>query len=237
MPPLIIELRKSDYSVSSGPTGPSKTVFEKGKFNKKVNMKISGLFIVGLAFGINYKILPIINRAVQEKQTVVIEVPQKQESFDKYLIDSAKAYGNDLCVVRAMVAQESEAAKSAIHAMRYEEGQLIRGKAAAVKIGLKGSIDFHEQARQFATSHCPMQVMGYHAAEVGDSWAVLHQPKECAEFGNRYFAKCRERNANPDKIKEYFKGLVCYNGSEAYARAVMNRCGQELLTEHFGNNK
>lgn len=166
----------------------------------------------------------------------VIEVPVElpKRSFEQHLADSAKTYGIPFVLAEAMVSQESESAKLKKDALRYEPGQLQRGRDAAIKLGLKGSVDFDEQARQFASSHCQLQVMGYHAAYEGESWSVLHDPESCAEYGMRYLGKCLEKEKSPDKIRRYFNSLICYNGSEKYAIEVFNRLGRKLIQKNLG---
>ncbi len=163
-----------------------------------------------------------------------LRVIEGKKNFGEYLKESARAYGVPEALAAAMVAQESEAAKSPEHAVRYEPGQLSRGRAAAIKIGLKGSIDFDEQARAFSSSVCPLQVMAYHVAEEGEHWSVLHSPKICAEYGMRIFAKCRERHAKRPPLEREFKALECYNGSSVYSKKVLNRLGERLLAQYLG---
>lgn len=155
-------------------------------------------------------------------ETRVIEVPEKQREFREYLRESANAYGVPETVAFAMAHQESGGRMNAI---RYEPGQVERARKLTKASG--------EQLRMYASSHCSMQVMGWHAPALGLSWSDLYNPRTCAEIGMKIMSQCMHRHEGKNALDQTHQALKCYNGGDEYARAVLNRLGQELLENHL----
>lgn len=150
------------------------------------------------------------------------EVQAQEKSFAEYLKDSAKAYGVPVTVAFAMAHQESGGKMAAI---RYEPGQVERAKKLS---GASG-----ENLRMYASSHCALQVMGWHAPGLGMTWADLYNPRTCAETGMKIMADCMHRHKGRDPLEQTHQALKCFNGGDEYARTILNRLGQKLLKSHL----
>jgi hypothetical protein len=180
---------------------------------KKVLIGLVALLIIGAGFAAPGRVREV---------TKLVEVPAKERSFGDYLTIAARQYGIPETIAFAMVEQESGGQMDAI---RHEPGQMERAKRVTKATG--------EQLRMFASSHCALQVMGWHAPTYQISWADLYRPETCAEIGMHILAKCYERNRQGDALSRTVGALTCYNGSEKYARDVINRLGHDLLRAHL----
>jgi soluble lytic murein transglycosylase-like protein len=180
---------------------------------KKVLIGLVALLIVGAGF-----VAPGRVREV----TKLVEVPAKERSFGDYLTVAARAYGVPESVAFAMAHQESGGKMDAI---RHEPGQMERARKLTKASG--------EQLRMYASSHCALQVMGWHAPGLGLSWADLYKPETCAEVGMKILAQCIQQHRGKDAIGQMHSALKCYNGGDEYARTVLNRLGHDLLRAHL----
>lgn len=156
---------------------------------------------------------------IRERE-VIVETPEKERDFSEHLTEAARAYGVPLLVARAMVNQESGGKMSAI---RYEPGQ--------VEIAKKISKASGDQLRQYASSHCALQVMGYNTKRFNLTWSDLYNPRTCAEVGMAMMRDCMDRQKGGNALKRTFGALKCYNGGEEYARSILNKIGEQLLIE------
>jgi hypothetical protein len=155
-------------------------------------------------------------------EQVVIEVPEAQRNFNEYLRESARAYGIPESIAVAMMQQESGGKKNAI---RFEPGQMERARAISKASG--------DQLRMYSSSHCQMQIMGWHAPKYGLAWSDLYDSKTCAELGMKIMGDCVSRHKGKKPLDKVKGALTCYNGSEEYAKAILNRIGQKLLEVHL----
>lgn len=155
-------------------------------------------------------------------ERIVIEVPEPQRNFKEHLKDAARAYGVPESIAAAMVWQES---RGRMDSIRYEPGQVERAKKLSRASG--------ESLRMYASSHCSLQIMGWHTPALGLTWSDLYDPKTCAEVGMKIMGDCLNRHRDKDPMTRTMKGLTCYNGSEEYAKAILNRLGQKLLESHI----
>jgi soluble lytic murein transglycosylase-like protein len=155
-------------------------------------------------------------------ERVIVEVPAKPREFKHYLREAAKAYGVPETIAAAMVVQESGWRMEAI---RFEPGQIERAKRVSKASG--------EQLRMYASSHCALQVMGWHTPPLGLKWNDLYDPQTCAEVGMKIMSDCLRRSKDKSPLERVFNGLTCYNGSESYARSVLNKIGAGLLNSHL----
>jgi hypothetical protein len=184
--------------------------------SKLITIILAALLTMGLAY---YR--PVEFREIEK----IVEVREKERSFSEYLEESAKAYGVPLTVAHAMVHQESGGKMASI---RHEPGQMERAKKVTRFSG--------ENLRQASSSHCALQIMGYNAHTLGLSWADLYNPQTCAEVGMAIMGKCIERHKAKSPLAKMTGALTCYNGSEAYAHAILNRLGRALLEEHLARS-
>ena len=155
-------------------------------------------------------------------EQIIVEVPEAQRNFKEYLRESARAYGVPETVAFAMIQQESGGQRNAI---RFEPGQMERAKKLSKATG--------EQLRMYSSSHCEAQVMGWHTPELGLTWSDLYNPQTCAEVSMKIMGNCMNRHKNKLALDKVKGALTCYNGSEEYARAILNRLGQKLLETHL----
>jgi len=155
-------------------------------------------------------------------EQVIVEVPEAQREFKEYLSESARAYGVPETVAAAMVWQESGGKMNSI---RFEPGQVERAKKLTKASG--------EQLRMYASSHCALQIMAWHTPQYGLAWSDLYNPQTCAELGMKIMGDCMNRHKNKPALEKVKGALTCYNGSEEYARAILNRLGQKLLETHL----
>lgn len=153
---------------------------------------------------------------------IVVEVPEKEREFSDYLKDSARAYGVPETVAFAMVWQES---RGRMDSIRYEPGQVERAKKLTKASG--------ENLRMYASSHCSLQILGWHTPNLGLTWSDLYDPRTCAEVGMKIMGQCMNRHREKDPLNRTHQALKCYNGSDEYARNILNRLGQKLLEQHL----
>ena len=131
--------------------------------SKLITVILAALLTMGMAY---YR--PVEFREIEK----IVEIPAREKAFNEYLEESAKAYGVPISVARAMVQQESGGKMASI---RYEPGQVERAKKITKASG--------DQLRMYASSHCSLQIMAWHAPTYGLTWADLYHPQNCAEVG------------------------------------------------------
>lgn len=142
-------------------------------------------------------------------------------SFKDLLIELAPKYGIPPELAISIAKAESNFKRDAI---RYEPGQLKRVT--------KYTKNEHQQ-KMLASSHCAMQVMGYHAIEKQLSWADLYQDEICAEVGLAILKNCMDRHKSQSKAKQIKKALECYNGSSRYAESVFENLTESLIEKNL----
>lgn len=154
------------------------------------------------------------------ERIIIREIPEKEETFDELVKEIPETYGIPSEVVQTVLVKESGGRAGA---KRYEPGHLER-------FGKKISSD-PETAREYASSHCEFQVMGWHLKfgangqrENRGDWYDLYDPETCVREFARIWIECEKRWKDaPDKVTRYQKAFECYNGSEKYAHDAMNR--------------
>lgn len=119
----------------------------------------------------------------------------------------------------AIVDQESG---GKIDAIRFEPSQIERARRV---VGNKSADELH----QYASSHGLFQIMGYHAKRFNLSWVDLYKPETNITIGTKILAECINKSKKVSKYDRIFDGLVCYNGSEKYAKEVIGRLGKTLI--------
>lgn len=157
---------------------------------------------------------------VQEVERL-IEVHKPSPSLKDLLQSVPPAYGVSPALAAAMVNMESGGRMDAI---RFEPGQMTRAA--------KFSKD-PEQQRMLSSSHCALQIMGYNAARLGISWSDLYDPETCFETGMAILKECLDRHKNKSKYQQLHSALVCYNGGEKYADAILGRIGRVLIEQNL----
>ena len=151
----------------------------------------------------------------------IIEVQKPEETLDELLQEVPQAYGVPEIVARNIVNQESN---GKIESIRFEPSQMSR----AAKITTNP-----EQQRMYASSHCWLQVMGWHSPTLGIKWMDLYKPRVCVEAGMKILSDCINRSKSKNKYDKYFQALTCYNGSEKYAKEVMAAISREIIERNL----
>lgn len=152
-----------------------------------------------------------------EPRTVHVEVPRQSRTLEQLIDEVSPVYGISPALAAAIVERESNGRKDAI---RYEPGQLSRAQKITKD---------PEQQRMYASSHCALQVMGWHAPRFSLSWSDLYDPETCFEVGMTILKDCMDRHAGKSKVQQIRGALTCYNGSEKYADAVIKRIGESMI--------
>ena len=142
----------------------------------------------------------------------------------------------------AFAAVRVENASGRREAVRFEPGQMQRGRAAAKKIGV-ASYELEDQARLYATSHCPLQVMGFNAVKFGKTWLDLHDAGTCVEIGLSELGRCltESKHKYSSKREAYRGALRCYNAGQvddmsgqAHALKVEEKLIEQLYAQYAG---
>lgn len=175
------------------------------------------LFAIALLVGMGVGYGRINPHVIRE----VVEVPRQERDLKTLIKEVPPQYGVPPLLAAAIVQKESGGRRDAI---RFEPGQMERAKKVVGNVS-------QDQLRQYASSHCAFQVMGYHAPKYGLSWADLYNPETCAEVAMTILSDCIKRHASKDKFEKFRHALGCYNGSMAYADDVMGKLGEMLIEE------
>jgi hypothetical protein len=150
--------------------------------------------------------------------TQTIEVPLVEPGYDELLETVPPKYGVPSILAHAIVEQESGGKRDAI---RFEPGQVERARKVT---GSKNE----SEIRQYASSHCPAQVMGWHAPRYNMSWVDLYVPTNCIEVAMAILSDCLKKQHQASKYDRHRGALACYNGSTVYADQVMARVTRSL---------
>lgn len=186
-----------------------------------VGLGVAGSLVCG---AINYLKAPeptIIERRI----SVPVESPEPK--LAELLSTVPPAYGVPVLVAEAIAARESN---GRMGAARFEPSQMKRARKVAPKGALEGEI------QQYATSHCAMQVMGYHMPELGMEWHDLYDARVCVEVSMKILSKCMTRSKAKSSLGRLFDGLACYNGSEQYAREVIATIKDRITEQWLAQN-
>lgn len=151
----------------------------------------------------------------------LIPVEKPEPSREELRREVTSEFDISQMVFAAMEQQESGGKRDAI---RFEPSQMARAA--------KFTKD-PDQQRMLASSHCPMQVMGYNAASLGISWSELYDMRTCYEVSAKILKDCFDRHKEKTKLEQMRGALTCYNGSREYADVILARIAQKLLEENL----
>jgi len=151
----------------------------------------------------------------------IIHVPEPERSVDELIQDIAPRYGVNPVVLRAIVARESGGKEDAI---RFEPGQM--GRAAKITKN-------PEQQRMLASSHGVAQIMGWWSPHFNIRWSDLYDPRTNLEVACAILRKGLDRRKGKPSAVALRGALEEYNGSSAYADAVMRQIGDALIEKHL----
>lgn len=143
-----------------------------------------------------------------------------QQDID-YLL-AAKSQEKGISPVVASIILEKESGNQGMSAIRFEAHHMSRARKITKN---------PEQQRMYASSHCALQIMGWHAPSYGLTWSDLYSPEVCVEVGLDIFKKCMERHANKGKADQIWSAAKCYNGADSYANDFVRRLGNKLIEE------
>lgn len=186
-------------------------------------LKTTFLLFIGLlsAAGGSY-VYGVIRPPVEYRNVeVTVPVVPPKKSVRELVEEMSPEFHVSPLLVGAIVERESGGKMDAV---RFEPSQVERARKVS-----KSSNE--NQVRAYASSHCALQVMGYHAPKYGVSWADLYTPETCFRVGLSILKDCMDRNANKPKVQQIHGALACYNGSTEYADAVIGRLGELLIEQ------
>lgn len=155
------------------------------------------------------------------ERLVHVEVEAPKPDLKTLIKEVPPKYDISPLLAAAIVERESNGKMDAV---RFEPSQVARARKVA---GTKNE----DQIHQYASSHCAMQIMGWHAPKFGLSWADLYEPRTCVEVSMSILKDCMDRNAGKPRFDQIHSALACYNGSEVYADAIEKRLGRLLIEQ------
>lgn len=155
-------------------------------------------------------------KAVELREKVV-HVPEPDLSVDELIEEIAPGYGIKPIVLRAIVERESGGKKNAI---RFEPGQMAR----AAKLTSNA-----EQQRMLASSHGVAQIMGWWSPHFNIEWSDLYDARTNLEIACAILKKGLDRRRGLPRAAALRGALEEYNGSKAYADAIMRQLGDALI--------
>lgn len=85
------------------------------------------------------------------------------------------------------------------------------------------------QAYEYATSHGPFQVMGWHFCNRGLPWTAAYNPEVSVAVAMDVWLDCEDRHKGQSRYKQLYNAFLCYNGSEDYAKDAMDKLTQEVF--------
>lgn len=159
---------------------------------------------------------------IEEKERIV-EVEREElgfaEEFEKQLGD----FEVPELIARLVRSKECNRDRDCI---RYEPTHM----------GIAAKLTKNESSqRMYASSLCPMQVMGWWAPRFGLTWEDLLRPKHCVQVSLSIQERCwkEAKGEGREKIRNF--GL-CYNGPKgfAYAEHLVKLAEQEAMKIVFG---
>jgi hypothetical protein len=187
-------------------------------------VKLAAAILLGGFTGLGAADLPILEpRVLREYVHVPVEVPAPKKTLETLLVEIPPKYGVSPLIAQAIAHQESGVRMDAI---RFEPGQVNRAIKATKRTD-------EVSIRQYASSHCAMQVMGYHTPRYGKTWADLYDAEICLEMSMAIYRDCATRSKATSKLRQIREALTCYNGSEKYADVVISRLGRMLIEENL----
>lgn len=146
-----------------------------------------------------------------------IEVPEKERSVKELIKENADRYHVNPILIAAIAERESG----------YKP-ESIRFEAHHMSIAAKITRNPDEQ-RMYASSIGVMQIMAWHAPKYGLTYRDLFNNKTNIEVGTVILKNCLDKWKGETKYNQIKKAATCYNGSEEYGMAIVNRLGQLLI--------
>jgi hypothetical protein len=77
-----------------------------------------------------------------------------------------------------------------------------------------------DEQRQWASSHCPFQVMAMHADKAGLEWSDLYDPEICVDLGMKVLESCWQEAQGYDTLERVDRTGRCYNGGNTKTQNV-----------------
>jgi len=151
------------------------------------------------------------------REAIRVPAAPRERAVEELVEEIPPRYGIPSLVVGAIIKRESGGRRDAL---RFEPGQLSRAAKLTNDPQLR---------RAYATSWGLMQVMGFHAPGLSISYSELLDAETNIEAGCAILARCLERSKPGGKVDRLRAALVCFNGSPAYADAVLASVGAQLL--------
>jgi hypothetical protein len=151
------------------------------------------------------------------QDSIRFEVAAIRGDYPTLVRIAAKRYGVPLELAIASYKVESRERRDSY---RFEVGQMPLGRKVATELKIP-EFEFENQAKMYASSHCPMQVMGYHAPKHKLSWLDLYKPANCVNIGMEEKKKCFEAASKEHAYaREIYRATErCYNGGNIHTKS------------------
>lgn len=157
-------------------------------------------------------------RIVRERFEVQVEKPKP--SLKELIETIPPKYGIPSLVAAIVVAKESS---GRLNSIKFEPGQMDKARKEAPR----GTSQ--EDLRQYSSSHCYLQVMGWHTPKLGLTWADLYDPVTCFEVGMKTLKDCKDKQHAKSKAAQWHGAFQCYQGGEAYADELTAKLGEVAI--------
>jgi hypothetical protein len=170
-------------------------------------------------------------------ESKIIEVPpphkDRRQEFNEALLSIPKQFGIPNIIVETILDKESpDRNLNAYRSEAHNPNQIALAKKFSKN---------EAQIKMIASSHCPLQIMGYEAEQRGVPWAELYYPKTCVElFGAVWLSKQEICKKNNPSLKHNKVGLLectakAWNGSgekaDQYKEEFMAILGNKLFSK------
>lgn len=174
--------------------------------------------VTGMIVGVGAPLSKIIQPEIlYVDRPVTVEVQAQPEDYAELIKEVAPKYGIPIEVVAVLLKQEDTNQK---YDYAFEPSQMSKAREEIRRRGLTGMAANESQQRLYASSFCPLQVMGYNTAKEDHPLDLL-KPRTCVETAMRVMANCLARWKDKPARAKYYQGFLCYNGGESYANRAI----------------
>lgn len=144
------------------------------------------------------------------------------ERFTALVASVPDRTGIPLEVVHCQLELESgsRTGESLLAAKRYEHHHLRYAQQIT---------DHLDQQKEYASSHCGFQIMGWHMKLDLDGkpldrgpWYSLYQPEVCVAQYERIMGSCMSKSSSESRYQQIRTAGICYNGSKGYGEQLVD---------------
>lgn len=150
--------------------------------------------------------LPVRTKKIEVEK--IIEVKRPRLKFAEALEKRMEIAKVPAFIVRGVLKRESSEMPRTMGRVKYEDSYRAFGQTKATQ---------PDEVRAWASSHCPFQIMAWHAAKAGLDWSDLYDPEVCVHFGMKILEECWERAKSYSNREKVARLGRCYNGGSVTA--------------------